>query len=230
MPTATDRRPLTGWHLFGLYFAMITALSALTLTTPTVIAHSTTLPTALAWTGPWAGIVLVLASLTWWVARRTGAGVRDGYGIAPRWACSHRRLVRTEHALDAAIIGGLALSLYLAAYGFIWVMGPTPQGRWPVVLFTQTTTAIISELVVLGVLATFLTTTRMSGQTFVLASMASRIVIAAPHWPALVAAGLGGAAVAALYLNTRRLTPIIIGHTTATAVVTLTGAWVSWLS
>lgn len=230
MSTTTDHPPLTGWQIFGLYFAMVTVLSTLTLTTPTVLARSTSLPSALAWTGPWASVVLLLALLTWWVARRAGVGVRDGYGIAPRWACSHRHLVRTEHALDAAIIGALALAVFVGVYSFSWVMEPAPAGWWPAVLFTQTATAVISELILLGVLATVATALNLSGQTFVLASMASRIVIAEPHWPALVAAGVSGAVVSALYLHTRRLTPIIVAHVSAITLLTLTSAWITWLA
>lgn len=229
MSAATERSPLTGWQTFGLYSVMVMVLSALTLTTPTVIAHATTPLTALAWAGPWAGIVVVLALLTWWVARHTGTGVRDGYGIAPRWTCSHRRLVRTEHALDAAILGALALAVFLGVHGFSWVMGPAPEGWWPTVVFTQTATAVVSDLVLLGALTTVVTTLNMSGQTFVLVSMAGRIVIAEPHWPALIAAGVGGAAIAVLYLRFRRLTPILIGHTTAIVALTLADAWVSSL-
>lgn len=229
MSAATERSPLTGWQTFGLYFAMVMVISALTLTTPAVIANSTTVPTTLAWASPWAGIVLVLVLLTWWVARHTGTGVRDGYGIAPRWACSHRRLVRTEHALDAAILGALALAVFLGVHGFSWVMGPTPEGWWPTVVFTQTATAVVSELVLLGALTAVVFTLNMSGQTFVLVSMASRIVIAEPHWSALVAAGVGGAAIAVLYLRFRRLTPILIGHATAIVALTLADAWVSSL-
>ena len=122
--------------------------------------------------------------------------------------------------------------MYLAAYVFIWLAGPGPAaGGWlPVVLFTQTTTAIISELLLLGVLSALLATTRMSAQTFVLLSMGGRVVIAEPHWPALVAAGVSGVLIAALYLGFRRLTPILVGHVAATTVVTLTGAWVSSLT
>ena len=60
--------------------------------------------------------------------------------------------------------------------------------------------------------------------------MASRIIIAEPHWPALVAAGVSGVALAALYLNIRRLTPIIIAHTSTATGFTLMNAWVSSLT
>jgi hypothetical protein len=232
LSTPTQRDPLTGWQVFGLYFAMVTVLSALTLATPTVTAHSTSPSAVLVWTGPWATVVLVLALLAWWMARRTGIGLRDGYRIAPRWACSHRQLVRTEHSLDAAITAGVALSIFLTAYSFTWVMGPahTTGGWLPLVLFTQATTAVISELVLLGVLAAAATALKWGGQTFVLASMASRIVIAAPHWSALVGAGVSGVALAALYLHTRRLTPIILAHTTAISGLTLTSTWITSLA
>ncbi|GAA1119752.1 hypothetical protein [Nocardiopsis metallicus] len=218
--------------MFAVFAGMVMALFALTLATPTVLAHSTTWPTALLWAGPWATIVLMLALLSWWVARRTGVGVRDGYGIVPRWVRSPRHLVRTEHALDAAILGGLALAVYLILYAFIWLAGPGPAaGGWlPVVLFTQTATAIISELVLLGTLAALLTTTQMSTQTFVLISMGGRIVIAEPHLTAIVATGVSGLLIAALYVGFRRLTPILVGHVTATTVVALTGTWVSSLT
>ncbi|GAA1463189.1 hypothetical protein NE857_03360 [Nocardiopsis exhalans] len=228
-----QRPPLTGWQTFGLYFAMVTTLSALTLTTPTVLARSTSLASALVWVGPWTSVVLTLVLLSWWVARRTGVGVRDGYGIAPRWARSERRLVRTEHALDTAITAGVALSVYLTVYAFTWLMNPTPTpaGGWlPVVLFTQTATAVASELVLLGVLAAVATALKWGGQTFVLVSMTSRIAIADPHWSALLASAVGGAFIAALYLHTRRLTPILIAHTTAATSLTLMGAWASSLT
>ncbi|MFE7462446.1 hypothetical protein ACWFMI_24655 [Nocardiopsis terrae] len=223
-------RELGPFPAFGVFAGMIVALFVLTLATPTVVAHSTTWTAALVWASPWASIVLVLALLSWWVARHTGVGVRDGYGIVPRWARSHRHLVRIEHALDAAIVGGIALAVYLLVYCVTWATSSEPQEWLPVVLFTQTSTAIISELVLLGVLGALLASTRMTGQHFVLLSMVSRIMIAEPHWPAIVAAGVSGVVIAALYLGFRRLTPIIVGHTIATTVVTLTGAWVSSLS
>ncbi|GAA1463342.1 hypothetical protein NE857_26245 [Nocardiopsis exhalans] len=231
--THTPRhRELGPFPVFAVFAGMIVTLFILIQATPTVLAHSTTWSTALLWVGPWAIIVLMLALLSWWVAHRTGVGVRDGYGIVPRWVRSPRHLVRTEHALDAAILGGLALAVYLILYAFIWLTGPGPAaGGWlPVVLFTQTATAIISELVLLGALAALLTTTRMSTQTFVLISMGGRIVIAEPHWPAIVAAGVSGLLIAALYVGFRRLTPILVGHVAATTVVALTGTWVSSLT
>ena len=219
-------RELGPFQVVGVFAGMLVILHGLTLTSPLVVARSTSPLAILIWAGGWAMVALTVTLLSWWVARATGVGVRDGYGIVPRWARSHRRLVQTENDLDAALLGAGALSVYLIVHSIVLIAGPTASGWLPVVVFTKATIAVVAELVLLGVLATLLTTSRLTPRDFVLISAGSRVVIAEPHWPALLASAAGGAAIALLYLHSRRLTPIIVGHTAATVAVTLTGAWV----
>ena len=212
----------------AVFSGMLTALAVLAHLAPTVAALSTTLLTAIGWTGGWGCAAMVVALLSWAVARKTGVGVRDGYGIVPRWSLSCRRLVQLDYGLQAAIVGALALGVYLVVRGVVLATSESPllEGPLLVVLLTQVTTAVLCELVLLGVLAALMKTPRSTSWDFLLVSAVGRAVIVEPGWPGLVTAVVGGAVVGVLYLRTRRLTPIIVGHVIAGLTITLVGAWI----
>lgn len=226
-PTRTHPE-LSAWAAIAVFSGMLTTLAALAHLTPAVVARSTTLFSAIGWAGGWGIAVVVVTLLSWVIARKTGVGVRDGYGIVPRWSLSPRRLVQIDYGLEAAIVGALALGVYLVVDGVVLATSESPllEGPLLVVLLTQVITAALCELVLLGVLAALMKTSRLTSWVFLLVSAAGRVVIVEPGWPGLFTAVVGGTVVGVLYLRTRRLTPIIVGHALATIAITLAGVWI----
>ncbi|QVJ00293.1 hypothetical protein KGD82_16130 [Nocardiopsis eucommiae] len=121
------------------------------------------------------------------------------------------------------------MGLYLAVHGITAATTPTPSSPLLLQLFTTTTTAVLSEIVLLGVVATLVARSRISDFEFVAWTVAGRFAITDASWPGVLTAVVGGAIIAVLYLHFNRLTPIILGHTLAAATVTVLTTWLSTL-
>lgn len=226
-----DHQPWGKLRSLGLYILLLFVLAVLNTTTSDVIAHATTVLTTTLWLGGWLTLAGALVGLLYWVARTSGLGVRDGLGIAPRWAASSRRLVRLEDGLNANVTAAVFFGVFLLVLAPGLVTGPSmEQGAITTVLTTHIVMAVSTELVLVG--AVFLLV-RAAGALrswdYILFSAIARLTLAEPGWVSFLATVVAGVVVAVVYLRTRRLTPIIIGHATAAAAVSLTGAWISSL-
>lgn len=224
-----DHRPWGKLRSLGLYILLLFVLAVLNTTTSDVIAHATTVPSTTLWLGGWLTVAGALVGLLYWVARTSGLGVRDGLGIAPSWAHSSRRLERLDRGLEANIIAAVSTAAFLPVMGLGLVAEPIEQGAITVVLTTHIVMAVATELILVGAAFLLVRAAGLSSWDCVLFSAIARLTLAESGWVPLLAAVAAGAVVAVVYLRTRRLIPIIVGHVLAAVSVALTGAWVSSL-
>lgn len=225
-----NHRPWGKLRSLGLYILLLFVLAVLNTTTSDVIAHATTVLTTTLWLSGWLTIAGTLVGLLYWVARTSGLGVRDGLGIAPRWAGSSRRLVRLEDGLNSNITAAVFFGVFLLVLAPGLTSGPPmEQGAITAVLTTHIVMAMATELVLVGAVFLLVRAAGLPSWDFVLFSAIARLTLAESGWVSFLATVVAGVVVAVVYLRTRRLTPIIIAHATAAAAVSLTGAWISSL-
>lgn len=147
--SSTDRpRALTVLHVYGYGAPMILALVAVAWTAPLVHPLST-VPVTVVVAAGWGSSALGIALVSWWFAHRYGAGIQEFVALTPRWAHAHEPARETR--LDAALVGAGAMAVYLLAHSVTAITSPTSPRPEPVELGTAITTAVLSDMVLLGV-------------------------------------------------------------------------------
>lgn len=138
--------------------------------------------------------------------------------------------MRLEEGLNANVTAAGFFGVFLLVLAPGLTIGPlVGQGAITAVLTTHIVMAVFTELVLVGAVFLLVRAADLRSWDFILFSAIARLTVAEPGWASFLATVVAGVVVAVVYLRTRRLTPIIIGHATATAAVALTGAWLSSL-
>ncbi len=195
-----------------------------------------------AWILVWgAHAVMLAATVTaaWQITHRLGTGVRDGLGLFPSWARTSRLLLRMEYQHQPMLVFSVgACAFLLVRVGFFPLLlnacAPEASGTLlPTLIFlvpVQISTALITELVLVGLVVTLLGAAHRPAWEAYLVSALARVALGlGAGWAALALAPLGLTSVW-LYRRTRRLTPLIIAHASIALAHTLTVVWISSIS